>query len=152
MDLQLDEKLVFRNISTQNDLDTLAFLADALLENGYVTTEYKEAIQQREKEYPTGLPSSLPAVAIPHANYEMVKKTTLAIATLERPVLFHNMENNKESIEIQIVIMMAIGEPHGQVEMLQKIVGIIQDEPLREQMVKASSDKELLELLKKAIA
>ncbi|MGX7235163.1 PTS sugar transporter subunit IIA [Enterococcus italicus] len=152
MDLQLDEKLVFRNISTQNDLDTLAFLADALLENGYVTNEYKEAIQQREKEYPTGLPSSLPAVAIPHANYEMVKKTTLAIATLERPVLFHNMENNKESIEIQIVIMMAIGEPHGQVEMLQKIVGIIQDEPLREQMVKASSDKELLELLKKAIA
>ena len=55
--------------------------------------EYVEAIKQREKEYPTGLPSTDPVVAIPHANYEMVKKTTLAIATLNEPVLFENMEN-----------------------------------------------------------
>lgn len=47
--------------------------------------------------------------------------------------------------------MMAIGEPHGQVEMLQKIVGIIQDEPLRQEMIRAGNDTELLELLKKAV-
>ena len=74
------------------------------------------------KEYPTGLPSTPPGIAIPHANYEMVNKTTLAIATLKDPVLFHNMENNNEQLPIQIVIMMAIGEPHGQVEMLQKLL------------------------------
>lgn len=81
----------------------------------------------------------------------MVNKTTLAIATLKEPVLFHNMEDNKAQLPIQIVIMMAIGEPHGQVEMLQKIVGIIQDEPLRQEMIDARNDTELLALLKKAV-
>ena len=32
-----------------------------------------------------------------------------------------------------------------------KIVGIIQDEPLRQEMIRAGNDTELLELLKKAV-
>ena len=66
-------------------------------------------------------------------------------------VNFIKKEDNKAQLPIQIVIMMAIGEPHGQVEMLQKIVGIIQDEPLRQEMIDARNDTELLALLKKAV-
>ena len=151
MELYLNEELVFRNVQAKTDSEVLAFLASEMYKKNYVKEEYIQAIQEREKEYPTGLPSTPPGIAIPHANYEMVNKTTLAIATLKDPVLFHNMENNNEQLPIQIVIMMAIGEPHGQVEMLQKIVGIIQDEPLRQEMIRAGSDTELLELLKKAV-
>lgn len=151
MELYLNEELVFRNVQAKTDSEVLAFLASEMYKKNYVKEEYIQAIQEREKEYPTGLPSTPPGIAIPHANYEMVNKTTLAIATLKDPVLFHNMENNNEQLPIQIVIMMAIGEPHGQVEMLQKIVGIIQDEPLRQEMIRAGNDTELLELLKKAI-
>ncbi len=79
----------------------------------------------------------------------MVNQTTLAIATLETAVGFRNMEDNQVILPTKIVIMMAIGEPHGQVEMLQKIVSIIQDEPLREQMTAANSDLKLLTLLKR---
>ena len=151
MELYLNEELVFRNVQAKSDSEVLAFLASEMYKKNYVKEEYIQAIQEREKEYPTGLPSTPPGIAIPHANYEMVNKTTLAIATLKDPVLFHNMENNNEQLPIQIVIMMAIGEPHGQVEMLQKIVGIIQDEPLRQEMIRAGNDTELLELLKKAV-
>ncbi|MDU6524629.1 MAG: PTS sugar transporter subunit IIA, partial [Enterococcus sp.] len=77
---------------------------------------------------------------------------TLAIATLKQPVEFHNMEKKQAELPIQIVIMMAIGEPHGQVEMLQKIVTIIQDEPLRKAMINTKSNQELLQLLKQAVA
>jgi len=76
----------------------------------------------------------------------------LGIATLKNPVDFHNMEDTASLLPTQIVIMMAIGEPHGQVEMLQKIVSIIQNEPLRKQMIAAETDDVLLNLLKKAIA
>ena len=138
MELYLNEELVFRNVQAKTDSEVLAFLASEMYKKNYVKEEYIQAIQEREKEYPTGLPSTPPGIAIPHANYEMVNKTTLAIATLKDPVLFHNMENNN-------------GEPHGQVEMLQKIVGIIQDEPLRQEMIRAGNDTELLELLKKAV-
>jgi len=151
LELYLNEELVFRNVQAKTDSEVLAFLASEMYKKNYVKEEYIQAIQEREKEYPTGLPSTPPGIAIPHANYEMVNKTTLAIATLKDPVLFHNMGNNNEQLPIQIVIMMAIGEPHGQVEMLQKIVGIIQDEPLRQEMIRAGNDTELLELLKKAV-
>lgn len=152
MELQLNEELVFRNIKAGSDKEVLAFLANELYQRGYVKEDYIEAIQLRESEYPTGLPSTQPGVAIPHANFDLVNQTTLAIATLETAVGFRNMEDNQVILPTKIVIMMAIGEPHGQVEMLQKIVSIIQDEPLREQMTAANSDLKLLILLKKAIA
>lgn len=152
MELLLNEELVFRNVEVETDEEILNFLAKQLYEKKYVKEEYITAIQKREKEYPTGLPSAEPGVAIPHANYELVDQTTLAIATLAKAVPFHNMENNQETLPVQIVIMMAIGEPHGQVEMLQKIVGIIQNEELRQEMVDAMTDTELLNLLKKAVA
>lgn len=152
MDLVLNEQLVFRDLKVKTQEEVLDCLSRKLYELGFVNDKYVEAIKQREKEYPTGLPSENPVVAIPHANYEMVKKTTLAIATLREPVLFENMENHQEKLPVQIVIMMAIGEPHGQIEMLQKIVGIIQNQDLRKKMIQASNDKELLSLLKHAIA
>lgn len=152
MELQLNEELVFRNIKAGSDKEVLAFLANELYQRGYVKEDYIEAIQLRESEYPTGLPSTQPGVAIPHANFDLVNQTTLAIATLETAVGFRNMEDNQVILPTKIVIMIAIGEPHGQVEMLQKIVSIIQDEPLREQMTAANSDLKLLTLLKKAIA
>ncbi|EGO8846819.1 PTS sugar transporter subunit IIA [Enterococcus faecalis] len=152
MDVRLDEQLVFRNLKLGSSSEVLAFLAKQLHQQGYVKAEYSEAIQAREKEYPTGLPSTQPGIAIPHANYELVKQTTLAIATLKEPVFFHNMENVKQEIPVQIVIMMAIGEPHAQVEMLQKIVQIIQNESLRQAMIQANDDQTLLKLLKQAIA
>lgn len=152
MELFLHEELVFREVIAKTKEEVLSFLAEKLFEKGYVKHEYIQAIQEREKEYPTGLPSSEPGIAIPHANFEMVNKTTLAIATLKQPVEFQNMEKKQAELPIQIVIMMAIGEPHGQVEMLQKIVAIIQDEPLRKAMVKTKTNKELLQLLEKVVA
>lgn len=143
----LDEKLILPNLKASDANEVMEELACKLKAEGYVKEGYIEAIQEREKEYPTGLPSSAPAIAIPHANYELVNKTALAIATLNKPVLFYNMEDTNESIPIQIVIMMAIAEPHGQIEMLQKIVSIIQDESLRKQLVKATDRQKIIELI-----
>lgn len=151
MELFLNKELVFRNIKGKNQQEILAYLSGQLFEKGYVKEEYIQAIQKREQQYPTGLPSTPPGIAIPHANFELVNKTTLAIATLAEPVDFYNMEETDQTLKIRIVIMMAIGEPHGQVEMLQKIVGIIQDELVRVKMIHAKSDEELLQLLAQAV-
>lgn len=76
-----------------------------------------------------------------------MNKTTIAVATLKSAVAFHNMEAVKTTLPVQIVIMMAIKEPHGQVEMLQRIVEIIQDVPLRNKIVKATTANDLLNLI-----
>ncbi|RPA60974.1 PTS sugar transporter subunit IIA [Aerococcus agrisoli] len=151
MDKFLNKDVIFRNLEFENSAQVISFLADKLLEAGYVKEGYKEAILERELEYPTGLPSNAPGIAIPHANHELVNTTTLGIATLKNPVSFQNMEDTKSAVEIQIVIMLAIDEPHGHIEMLQKIVGIIQDEATRKNILAAESDNQLFSLLEKSL-
>lgn len=148
----LDENLVFPNLDLKTDVEVESFLADELKKTGYVKDGYKKALLEREKEFPTGLPSSAPAVAIPHANADLVNKTTLAIATLKHNVEFKNMANIEESVSVKIVIMLVISEPHSQVEMLQKIVEIVQDEELRRKITNTDSKEKLLEMINKAIA
>ena len=53
MELYLNEELVFRNVEASTDSEVLAYLAGELYQKGYVKEEYIQAIQDREKEYPT---------------------------------------------------------------------------------------------------
>lgn len=147
VDLSLDKNLILPHLKVSTQQEVLIKLADLLKKQGKVKDGYKEAIIKREGEYPTGLPSTEPSIAIPHANYKLVNTTTLAIATLEEPVAFHNMENINETLDIQIVMMMAIGTPHGQVEMLQRVVSIIQDEKLRNNILAVDTAEEILNLV-----
>ena len=147
----LDEDLIYRNIDFKTSREIETFLADQLYENGYVKEGYKKALLEREQKFPTGLPSSQPAIAIPHANADLVNKTTLAIATLKEPVEFKNMGNTKEDIPVRIVIMLVIAEPHSQVKMLQKVADIVQNEELRKEFLQAETKQKLLKLIQSAI-
>lgn len=147
VDLSLDKNLILPHLKASTQQEVLSKLADLLKKQGKVKDGYKEAIIEREGEYPTGLPSTKPRIAIPHANYKLVNDTTLAIATLDEPVTFHNMESTSETLDIQIVVMMAIGTPHGQIEMLQRVVSIIQDEELRENILAVDTAEEILDLI-----
>lgn len=147
----LDEDLIYRNIDFKTSREIETFLADQLYENGYVKEGYKKALLEREQKFPTGLPSSQPAIAIPHANADLVNKTTLAIATLKEPVEFKNMGNTKEDIPVRIVIMLVIAEPHSQVKMLQKVADIVQNEELRKEFLQAETKQKLLQLIQSAI-
>ena len=147
----LNEDLIYRNIDFKTSREIETFLADQLYENGYVKEGYKKALLEREQKFPTGLPSSQPAIAIPHANADLVNKTTLAIATLKEPVEFKNMGNTKEDIPVRIVIMLVIAEPHSQVKMLQKIADIVQNEKLRKEFLQAETKQKLLKLIQSAI-
>lgn len=147
----LNEDLIYRNIDFKTSREIETFLADQLYENGYVKEGYKKALLEREQKFPTGLPSSQPAIAIPHANADLVNKTTLAIATLKEPVKFKNMGNTKEDIPVRIVIMLVIAEPHSQVKMLQKVADIVQNEKLRKEFLQAETKQKLLKLIQSAI-
>lgn len=145
--LELKKDHIFTGLDFQTKEEVLRFLANNLLEKGYVKEAYLEAIVNREHDYPTGIPSAGVNIAIPHADHDLVKETTISIGVLKKPVTFYSMEDSETPLPIQIVIMLAIGEPKGQIEMLQKIVAIIQDKELTKKVVKSESIEEIAALL-----
>lgn len=149
--VECNKSLVFSQVSLGSKEEVIELLAHALQTEGFVKEGFKEAITKREGEYPTGLPSEMPMVAIPHADYELVNKTAIAVAVLQEPVFFNNMESNSEELPVQIVIMMAIAEPHGQIEMLQRIIGFIQDKVAKEKLLECQNKENILTILEETI-
>lgn len=147
MTVELRKENILTNLNFQTKEEVLRFLANHLYEEGYVKEEYKKAIIEREHRYPTGLPSAGVNIAIPHTNHDLVNETTIAIGILDKPVSFYSMEDSETPLDIQIVIMLAIGEPKGQIEMLQRIVAIIQNEELTKKILASDSTEKIINLL-----
>ena len=143
-ELYLEKDLVFRDLEFTDNMEALKFLSSKLYEKGYVKEGYQEAILEREKEYPTALPSVDIKIAIPHANHTLVNKAALAIGILKSPVEFSSMEDPDIKLNVQIIIMLALSEPHGHIEMLQKIVKLIKNPEILGAIINASSIEEVM--------
>ncbi|HHZ16899.1 MAG TPA: PTS sugar transporter subunit IIA [Peptococcaceae bacterium] len=148
LDLKLlDRDLVMLNIEADTQKEALEKLAQRLCEKGYVKDTYAQAILEREKVFPTGLPTEGHGVAIPHTDVEHVNKPAIALGILQKPIKFNLMgdvdPNNQ--VDVRILFMLAIKEPHMQLKLLQDIMEIIQDGVLLEKMVQAKSVDELVE-------
>ena len=78
---------------------------------------------------PTGLPLGYALnVAIPHTDPEHVLKPGIALAVLEQPVNFANMEDPDEAVPVGFVFLLAINDKDKQIDMLQEIMDTIQSE------------------------
>lgn len=147
LNVQIYDKLIFPNLEVETKEDVIVFLAERLMETGIVVDGYKDALLAREAVYPTGLPSNGYNVAIPHADYTLVKETTVAIGILKKPVVFKAMDNIEMDIDVSLVIMLAINEPHGQIEMLQRIVEVIKNDELRRELVESQDKTQAIQQL-----
>ena len=58
------------------------------------------------------------------------------------------MDDPSITLDVQIVIMLALNEPHGHIEMLQKIISLIQNSEDLKKIIEAKSDEAILEVVK----
>ncbi|MCT4593913.1 MAG: PTS sugar transporter subunit IIA [Anaeromicrobium sp.] len=147
----LDEKVMLINIKGNDCFHALDILGKKLYKEGYVKESYMEAIKKREEKFATGLPSEGVGVAIPHADIEHVNKPIIGVGILENPVKFRMMGNHHETISVEIMFMLALNEHHTQIEMLQNLMGLIQDKDLLVQIKECKTIKELMNLLEDRI-
>jgi len=148
LDLKLlDQNLVMINLEAETQQEALEKLAGRLYETGYVKDTYAQAILEREKVFPTGLPTEGYGVAIPHTDVEHVNKPAVALGILQKPVKFNLMGdlNPDSQVDVQVMFMLAIKEPHMQLELLQDIMEMIQDQELLKKMVEAESVQDLIQ-------
>lgn len=139
--------LIFSKVDSKDSNEIIHYLAEKLFEAGKVNKDFEQAVKNREKIYPTGLPIGNISVAIPHTDVKYVKQSSLAIATLKEPIEFHNMAKNDENINVKIVVMLAMKEPHSQVDMLQKLMKMFQNQNLLAKISNLTDNDEIYKII-----
>jgi PTS system galactitol-specific IIA component len=143
----LRKELVNVNLEASSKEDLLRKLANEFLDEGLVKPSFPQAILDREAVYPTGLPAVAFDIAIPHCAASNVNETSMAVATLAHPVEFQQMGSAEITLHPEVVFMLAIQDPDKQLETLQKIMAVIQDRELLENIRAAKNADELYGLL-----
>lgn len=150
-EVYLDEQLVCLNICAANPEAVIRKLAGMLHACGAVKESYAAAACERERHFPTGLPTRGVYVAIPHAEAEHVNYTAIAVATCTPAVPFGNMANPEERLPVELVIMAAVADSSQQVSMLQRLAEAFGEPETLLALRAASSPEEIVQLLREKV-
>ena len=144
----LNARLVQVALQVADSEEAIRSLASLLLRGGYVKDSFTDAVLERERSFPTGLPTGNVPVAIPHADSVHVVRSAVAIGVLAKPVAFREMGEPDNVLNVQIVMMLAIHDPKAVVPFLQKTCGILQDGEFLSRLKAAKNAQEVVRLLR----
>ena len=139
--------LIEPGLDTPTPEAVIAVLCERLVEEGYVGPSYLQATLDRERQFPTGLPTLPYPTAIPHAEADGATNTGVAIAVLGHPVPFQAMDSPKESLDVRIVLLLAVADSANQVSMLQWVCTLMQDQSVVQALSSAKSSSEVMVIL-----
>ena len=94
---------------------------------------------EREKNYPTALEVGEINVAIPHCDAENANEAAVCVGILRKPVDWRRMDDPDATTPVRLVFMLALNEAHSHLEMIQKIIGVIQDQEFAKKLAEAMS-------------
>lgn len=113
----------------ESDEEAIQLCAKKLQMEGCVTEDFGDNCVKREKEFPTGLPSSVP-VAMPHSEAEGVIEDSICLLILKRPVTFHRMDDDNQSIQAEMVFNLAIKDSSGHMAVLRNLMRAFYNEKI----------------------
>lgn len=146
--LRFDESLVVafheEGLTTE---DVERRLAETLRGQGYVKDSFAQAILEREAEFPTALEVGALNVAMPHCDIAHVNEGAVCVGVLHHPVAWHRMDDPDATCPVSLVVMLALNEAHAHLEMLQKVVALVQDQVHVARVLAAQSEGEAYGLL-----
>jgi len=141
------ENLIFLDLEFNNQIEFLQFIGTELYEKGYVKSTFTEGLITREKKYPTGLPSTPYAVAIPHCEPQHVISNTISIIRFKNPIKFLEMGTLDKEILVNFAFVLTL-DGKQQVVILKDLMKLFMDSEFMEKIVIANED-EVKELIRK---
>jgi PTS system galactitol-specific IIA component len=103
-------------------------LVSLLEEKGYVKPSFGQACIEREKVFPTGLPTEPFGIAIPHTDCEHVERGAIAVGVLPETVQFVEMGCLDDSfVDVHVIVVLAIADPQAVASVLQELALAFQD-------------------------
>jgi PTS system galactitol-specific IIA component len=133
--------MVVTDCEAESDEEVIALLSELARERNYVNEVFKEKILEREREFPTGLPTEVP-IAIPHV-HDGCLESFFSVAVMKKPVAFQPMDGSEAPVMSRIVFLFGITDPSHQTEVLGKFCTIFQNAELLYHYI-ATKDRELL--------
>ncbi|WP_018924605.1 PTS sugar transporter subunit IIA [Salsuginibacillus kocurii] len=150
-DVYFDESVILLDIEGTSNEEVLAKMGETLHNKGLVKESYVDAVIAREKEFPTGLPTSGISVALPHTDAEHVYHKGICIGVVKDKVEFGIMGDDSETTAVKLVFMLAMDEPHSQLSLLQQLMQIFQDEDTLKQLVNQTEKQAIKNLIEEKI-
>ncbi|WP_394405304.1 PTS sugar transporter subunit IIA [Streptococcus sp. 20-1249] len=144
----LTEKLIFTDKALASSSDLFQTVHEKAFDLGYVQEDFLPRVTAREATFPTGIQLENIGVAIPHTDAECILNEFVAIVINKEPVEFKSMEDIEQSVEASIVFVLGLNQPHAQLEMLQSLMGLLQNDEILTTLRQATSAEEVLTIVK----
>lgn len=149
----LHEKLIFCEMEATDQRDLLDRLCAKAQALGFIKDSYLEAVLEREKAYPTGLPTNIMKVAVPHTvDKSHVLRSAIVVAKLKNPVAFKEMGDGERDVPVEVVFMLMINGTHEQLNILQNVVGLFSREDAMTDLKNASTPAAIMACIRKHTA
>ena len=107
--------LVFPQLDFANVSNLLHFLGEHLVNEGYVASSFVASLIDRESRSSTRV---APFIALPHGNPDLVKLSTISIATLREPMDWHGEK-------VQLVLLLAVRQEELKDEQFKRLFPLI---------------------------
>ncbi|MCL2006868.1 MAG: PTS sugar transporter subunit IIA [Treponema sp.] len=144
----LNEDCVMMNVRAENKEDLLAKICEYACKKGYVEDGYLTALLERENEFPTGLPTEIIKVAVPHAiDNSRVIKSGIFIARLAEPIAFKEMGDGENDVMAEIIFLLVIKSGEDQGAVLKSIMGMFADTNALSALKPAETPREIIEVI-----
>lgn len=147
--MYLDENLIKLHLEVQTKNELFSLLSKEMLEKNLVKKNFLEFLKKREADYPTGMQIMEYGVAIPHTEIECVNRSQIYFVTLKTPILFRNMVDLDEKIEVKFVFLLAMNQSKEHLNVLMNVMKLCQDKSAMEKLIKCDDKMIAKEILSK---
>ena len=140
---------IFVDMSFNSRDEFFNFITKHLRDENKIKSNFKNNILERENSFPTGLDTGKIGVALPHTDYKYSNTNQLVITTLADPLSFQRMDDPDRVIRVSIIILILFDKPEKQPTILKKIMEVIQNQKILQQIKDQNSAENVLKILKK---
>jgi len=149
--LNLTNDLIMTDLDVADKWGAIDKLSELLLAKGYVRDEYAAKVKEREDGFPTALPTTPFAVAIPHTWVEHCIEPAVAVGILRNPVKWLEMGSNDKELDVQIVLLLSITQPEAQVHFLRQLIDFFTVAENLEKLINNTGVDSVREILKSGL-
>ncbi|WP_376794552.1 PTS sugar transporter subunit IIA [Thermogemmatispora sp.] len=135
--------LVLWGLTASSKEELFARVHEELWRRGQVHPSYLAGVQERERQYPTGLDFGEFAVALPHVDFEHVIRPALVVALLSQPLPFQAMDDPTRQHLCQLAIFPVLTSGDTQLAFLQAVTCALQQPGFYARLISLQTPQEI---------